>query len=77
MGINTTTKKIFIFVPVQVVFENTHTLYNNNPSLSNVRVIVPQTGRAKQDWPNRTSTAVCTTVAAQAMNARRIERVTP
>ena len=30
----------------------------------------------KQDGPNRTSTAVCT-AAAQAMNARRIERVVP
>ena len=35
-----------------------------------------QTGRAKQDGPNTTSTAVCT-VAAPAMNARRIERVIP
>ena len=30
----------------------------------------------KQDGPTRTSTAVCT-AAAQAMNARRIERVVP
>ena len=30
----------------------------------------------KQDGSNRTSTAVCT-AAAQAMNARRIERVVP
>ena len=31
LGINTTMKKFFFFVPVQVVFENTHTLNNNNP----------------------------------------------
>ena len=35
--------------------------------------VVPQTGPVR---PNRTSTAVCT-AAAQAMNARRIERVVP
>ena len=31
LGISTTMEKFFIFVPVQVVFENTHTLNNNNP----------------------------------------------